>query len=280
MSSSFVHLHVHTEYSILDSITNIAKMVSKAVADGMTAVAITDHGSMFGVKEFFDCIKKKNAGIDDPAKRIKPIIGCEVYVASGSRFDKKGKEDRSGNHLILLAKNKTGYHNLVKLVSLGYIEGFYYKPRIDKDILEKYREGLMVLSACIAGEIPQYIMDGNIAEAEKAILWYKERFGDDFYLELQRHPTSKSGTATDVFQRQQEVNPVLVELSKKHNVKCIVTNDVHFVNENEAEAHDYLLCISTGKLVSDENRMRYTQQEWFKTRAEMEALFARKVDEV
>jgi DNA polymerase-3 subunit alpha len=225
---------------------------------------------MFGVKEFFNYAASAGKKTGKP---FKPIIGCEVYVSPTSRFDKKGKEDRSGNHLILLAKNKTGYHNLVKLVSLGYIEGFYYKPRIDKVILEQYREGLIVSSACLAGEIPQHIMDGNIAQAEAAILWFKERFGNDFYMELQRHRTDKPGAATDVFVRQEEINPVLVELSKKHGVKCIVTNDVHFVNENEAEAHDRLLCISTAADVNDAGRMRYTQQEWFKTRAEMQAIF-------
>ena len=268
--SNFIHLHVHTQYSTLDGASQIPALVDKAIADGMNAVAITDHGNMFGVKEFFNYITSISKKTGKP---FKPIIGCEVYVSPTSRFDKKGREDRSGNHLILFAKNKIGYHNLVKLVSLGYIEGFYYKPRIDKEILEQYREGLIVASACIAGEIPQHILDGNIAEAETAILWFKERFGDDFYLELQRHKTDKPGAATDVYPRQAEVNPVLVELSEKHGVKCIVTNDVHFVNENEAEAHDRLLCISTAADVNDPGRMRYTKQEWFKTRAEMKAIF-------
>ena len=299
--SNFIHLHVHTHYSTLDGASQIPALVDKAIADGMNALAITDHGNMFGVKEFFNytmsIIGRTNKMIgelnkEEPTEKtrtkiaaltkfveeqetnpFKPIIGCEVYVAPSSRFDKKGREDRSGNHLILLAKNKTGYHHLVKLVSLGYMDGFYYKPRIDKNLLEQYREGLIVSSACLAGEIPQYILDGNIAEAETAILWFKERFGDDFYLELQRHKTDKPGAATDVFLRQEEINPVLVELSKKHGVKCIVTNDVHFVNENEAEAHDRLLCISTAADVNDAGRMRYTKQEWFKTRAEMEAIF-------
>jgi len=264
------HLHVHTQYSTLDGASQIPALIDKAIADGMNAMAITDHGNMFGVKDFFDyaaSIGKKTG------KPFKPIIGCEVYVSPTSRFEKKGKEDRSGNHLILLAKNKTGYHNLVKLVSLGYIEGFYYKPRIDKEILEQYREGLIVSTACVAGEIPQHVLDGNIAAAEEAIVWFKERFADDFYIELQRHKTDKPGAATDVFPRQQEVNPILVELAQKHGVKCIVTNDVHFVNENEAEAHDRLLCISTQADVNDAKRMRYTQQEWFKTRAEMKAIF-------
>ncbi|MDR2927702.1 MAG: DNA polymerase III subunit alpha [Cytophagaceae bacterium] len=303
----FTHLHVHTQYSTLDGASQIPALVDKAIADGMTAVAITDHGNMFGVKEFFNYISKKNGGINGEIKSLKaeikklaesdnndaekktavlnaqigelqkklfkPIIGCEVYVSPTSRFDKNGKEDRSGNHLILLAKNKTGYHNLVKLVSLGYIEGFYYKPRIDKALLEQYSEGLIVSSACIAGEIPRHIMNGDISSAETSILWFKERFGDDFYLELQRHKTFQPDAATDVYPRQQEVNPVLAELGQKHGVKCVVTNDVHFVNENEAEAHDRLLCISTGTDVNEANRLRYTKQEWFKTRTEMEAIF-------
>jgi DNA polymerase-3 subunit alpha len=162
MSSNFVHLHVHTEYSILDGASKIPKLVDKAIADGMTAVAITDHGSMFGVKEFFDYVRKKNAGVEDKTMHFKPIIGCEVYVASGSRFEKKGKEDASGDHLILLAKNKTGYHNLMKLVSIGWLEGHYYKPRIDKEVLEKHYEGLIVSSACLGGEIPGYILKGDL----------------------------------------------------------------------------------------------------------------------
>jgi len=268
--SRFIHLHVHTQYSTLDGASQIPALINKAIDDGMNAMAITDHGNMFGVKEFFNYATSigKKKGIP-----FKPIIGCEVYVSPTSRFDKKGKEDRSGNHLILLAKNKTGYYNLVKLVSLGYIEGFYYKPRIDRELLERYGEGLIVSSACLAGEIPQYIIEGNVAAAESAILWFKERFGDDFYLELQRHKTNKPGAVTDVFEQQRIINPTIVELAKKHGIKCIATNDVHFVNENEAEAHDRLLCISTAADVNDLDRMRYTQQEWFKTRAEMQAVF-------
>ena len=269
--SRFIHLHVHTQYSTLDGASQIPALIDKAISDGMNAMAITDHGNMFGVKEFFNyatSIGKKSG------RPFKPIIGCEVYVSPANRFEKKGREDRSGNHLILLAKNKTGYHNLVKLVSLGYIEGFYYKPRIDKELLERYSEGLIVSSACLAGEIPQHVIDGNIAAAEAAILWFRERFGNDFYIELQRHETNKPGAVTGVFEQQQAIIPALVELAKKHGVKCLVTNDVHFVNENEAEAHDRLLCISTAADVNDPDRMRYTQQEWFKTRAEMQTIFS------
>ncbi len=306
--TNFTHLHVHTQYSTLDGASQIPALVDKAMADGMTALAITDHGNMFGIKEFFNYVSKKNGGVNGEIKSLKaeikelteegspealekiselkaqieqvqkklfkPIIGCEVYMAPGSRHEKKKTEKPSRYHLILLAKNKTGYHNLVKLVSLGFIEGFYGKPRIDKEILEKYREGLIVTSACIAGEIPRSIAADDIAAAEEALLWFKERFGGDFYLELQRHQTNKPGAATDVFQKQEQINPVLVELAQKHGLKCIVTNDVHFVNEVEAEAHDRLLCISTAADVNDINRLRYTKQEWFKTRAEMSAIFS------
>ena len=268
--NNFVHLHVHTHYSTLDGAAKIPALIDKAISDGMTAMAITDHGNMFGVKEFFNYAKTVSYNTDKP---FKPIIGCEVYVSPTTRFEKKGREDR-GNHLILLAKNKTGYHNLVKLVSLGYIEGFYSKPRIDKEILAQYREGLIVSSACVAGEIPRHIADGNIAAAEEAIKWFKEHFADDFYIELQRHKTNKPGAATDVFEHQSDINPVLTELAKKHDVKCIATNDVHFVNENEAQAHDRLLCISTQADLNDVKRLRYTQQEWFKTRAEMQKIFS------
>ncbi|MDR0415157.1 MAG: DNA polymerase III subunit alpha [Prevotellaceae bacterium] len=299
----FVHLHVHTEYSILDGASKIKNLVEKAIADGMKAVAITDHGNMYGVKEFFDCIAKKNSGFtkaisslrvqiekaeengedasalrqqlrEEEAKRLKPIIGCEVYVATDSRFSRKGKDDLSGDHLILLAKNQTGYHNLMKLVSLGFLEGFYGKPRIDKEILEKYHEGLIVSSACLGGEIPQLIMKNDLAGAEKSILWFKQLFGDDYYLELQRHKATDPTAEQQTYQRQQLVNERLVELGQKLGVKLIATNDVHFVNEDEAQAHDRLLCISTAADVNDPARMRYTRQEWFKTTAEMEALFA------
>ncbi|MDR3189230.1 MAG: DNA polymerase III subunit alpha, partial [Prevotellaceae bacterium] len=300
----FVHLHVHTEYSILDGASKISHLVDKAIADGMGAVAITDHGNMYGVKEFFDYItKKKNAaanktveGIERQiaeaekrgegiaalklalheakAKRFKPIIGCEAYVAAGSRFDRKGKEDLSGDHLVLLAKNETGYHNLMKLVSLGFLEGFYGKPRIDKEILEKYHEGLIASSACLGGEIPQYILRNELASAEQSILWFKALFGDDYYLELQRHKATDPTAEQQTYPRQQLVNEKLLELGRKLGVKCIATNDVHFVNESEAQAHDRLLCISTAADVNDPARMRYTRQEWFKTTAEMQALFA------
>ncbi|MDR2938436.1 MAG: DNA polymerase III subunit alpha, partial [Prevotellaceae bacterium] len=254
--------------------TKIPKLVDKALADGMPAVAITDHGSMFGAKEFFDYVKKKNASIEDESQRIKPIIGCEVYVASSSRFDKKGKEDASGDHLVLLAKNMQGYKNLVKLVSLGHLEGFYYKPRIDKDILEKYHEGLIASSACLGGEIPQLILKNDLAGAEQGVLWFKNLFGDDYYLELQRHRATDPTAEQETFAKQQMVNAKLLELGAKLGVKVIASNDVHFLNESEAMAHDRLLCVSTNADVNDPKRMRYTRQEWFKTTAEMQQLFA------
>jgi len=232
--NNFTHLHVHTEYSIGDAISQIPALIDKAIADGMEAMAITDQSNMFGVKHFFDYAKSVSQKTGKP---FKPIIGCEVDMIPISRFEKKVKEKHPGFHLILLAKNKTGYHNLMKIVSLGYLEGFYYKPRINKEILEKYREGLIVTTACVAGEVPQLILNGKISEAEDTIIWFKERFADDFYIELQRHKTDKPNTAIYIFQQQEVVNPIMVELAQKHGVKCIATNDVFFVNENEACPH-------------------------------------------
>ncbi|MDR3328880.1 MAG: DNA polymerase III subunit alpha [Prevotellaceae bacterium] len=285
----FVHLHVHTEYSILDGASKIPALVDKAIADGMPAVAITDHGNMYGVKEFIDHIGKKNKKLPEGAAPLKPIIGCEVYVAEGSRFDRKGRDDIGGEHLILLAKNKVGYHNLMRVVSQGFLDGFYGKPRIDKEILAQHREGLIALSACLGGEIPQLILKNDMAGAERSILWFKELFGEDYYLELQRHRPSPaylealqrifpnpgdSSSVASVFPNQQRVNAALLELGQRLGVKVVASNDVHFVNEDEAEAHDRLLCVSTNADVNDPRRMRYTQQEWFKTTAEMEAIFA------
>ena len=259
----FVHLHVHTQYSLLDGASSIKKLFAKAQSDGQPALAITDHGNMFGVKEFL----KEAANTS-----VKPIVGCEVYVARASRFDKNGKEDQGGRHLVILAKNKTGYHNLVKLVSMGYVEGFYSRPRIDKEILFRYKEGLIVSSACIGGEIPKLIRAGRMEEAERVALEFQEHFGDDFYLELQRHVTDDPYTV-GVTQQQTIANKGLVELSKKLGIKLIATNDVHFVNAEDAEAHDRLICISTGAKLDDTDRMRYTKQEWMKTRDEMALLF-------
>ncbi|MGQ8337390.1 DNA polymerase III subunit alpha [Sunxiuqinia sp. A32] len=260
----FTHLHVHSQYSILDGAASIKGLVNKAKNDGMTALALTDHGMMFGVKDFYDTCKKEG---------IKPILGCETYVASRSIKDKSDKIDRSGDHLILLAKNKTGYRNLIKLISIANTEGFYYKPRIDKDILAKHSEGLIVSSACLGGEVPQKIMQSNIPEAEETISWYKSIFGDDYYLELQRHQSEILELNEDVYKNQVIVNKAILELAEKHQVKVIATNDVHFINSEDADAHDLLICLNTGKDFDDPNRMRYTKQEWFKTTAEMNKLF-------
>jgi DNA polymerase-3 subunit alpha len=260
----FTHLHVHTQYSVLDGASAIPDLFAAAKADNQKALAITDHGNMYGVKEFLKEAKKAE---------VKPIVGCEVYVARKSRFDKNGREDQSGRHLILLAKNKTGYRNLIKLVSLGFIEGFYSRPRIDKEILFKYKEGLIVSSACIGGEIPKLIRAGNMEEAERVALDFKEHFGEDFYLEIQRHQSSSPYTAR-IFQEQTVANEGIMQLSKKLGIKVIATNDVHFVHEADAEVHDRLICINTGAKLNDTERMRYTGQEWLKSRDEMQKLFA------
>ncbi len=261
----FVHLHVHTQYSILDGAASIKELIAKAKKDGMPALAITDHGNMFGVKMFHS---------DSMRNGIKPIIGCELYVARRSRFSKEDKIDANGDHLIVLSKDLQGYHNLIKLVSYGYIEGFYYKPRVDKELIRKYSTGLIALSACLGGEIPRLIMEEGIESAEKALLEYKNIFGDDFYLELMRHPSEDPEMNEKVYKDQLFVNQVLLEIGKKHNVKCVATNDVHFVNEEDAAAHDRLICLSTGKDIDDPSRLKYTRQEWMKTRPEMYSLFA------
>ena len=268
---SFTHLHVHSQYSLLDGKASIPELVDKAIGDGMRGLALTDHGNMFGIKEFFNYVKKKNSGKPDNEK-FKPILGCEMYVAKDKMTDCRDKSDK-GFHLIVLAKNETGYHNLIKLVSKAWTDGFYYHARTDKYELKKYHEGLIVCSACLGGEIPQLIMKGDIEEAEKTVLWYKEIFGDDFYLELQRHETYKENSNQEVFAEQQKVNPFLIEFSKKHNIKVVATNDVHFTFEDDAEAHDRLICVSTQKKF-DEARMHYTKQEWLKTPSEMEEIFS------
>lgn len=269
----FVHLHVHSQYSLLDGQASIQGLVDKAIADGMPGMALTDHGNMFGIKELYNYVAKVNGKLKENGKHFKPILGCEMYVAMNKLTEKKDKRD-NGYHLIVLAKNEIGYHNLVKLVSKAWTEGYYYHPRTDHDELEKHREGLIVASACLGGEIPQYIMDGNIAKAEETVLWYKSVFGEDYYIELQRHKTFKVDGNKEVYERQKEVNPVLIELAHKHNIKLICTNDAHFVNEDDAEAHDRLICVSTGKRFSDPGRMHYTKQEWLKSTAEMSEIFS------
>jgi DNA polymerase-3 subunit alpha len=243
----------------------------------MPAMAVTDHGNMFGIKEFFDVANKKNAAWAKEGKpTVKPIFGCEVYVARrGMNIKEKGNRlDQSGWHLILLAKNLHGYKNLIKMVSLGWTDGFFSRPRIDHEVLEQYHEDVICCSACIGGEVPQKILQGDLKGAEEAVLWHKNLFGDDYYLELQRHETHAENARQDTFPSQQEANAVLIELAHKHNIKLICTNDVHFVDEENAEAHDHLICLNTGKDLNDPTRMRYTKQEWFKTTAEMNAIFS------
>ncbi len=320
----FVHLHVHSYYSILDGQASISRLVDKAIADGMRGMALTDHGSMMGVKDFYNYVQKKKggaskdfkkaeaqlqelqakaaeAGIEasavqledgktlaeaiaetekamEKAKRVmdfKPIIGCEMYCARRTKFDKTLKEDRSGWHLVVLAKNETGYHNLVKLVSRAWVDGFYMKPRTDKADLEEFKEGLIISSACLGGEIPKKLLAGDEEGAEQSVMWFKERFGEDYYLELQRHevkdPAQRANRET--YPLQQKANEGLLRLAQKCGVKYICTNDAHFVDEDNSEAHDLLICLSTNHFVSDQARMLYSKQEWFKTQAEMNAIF-------
>ncbi|MFI3294506.1 MAG: DNA polymerase III subunit alpha [Rikenellaceae bacterium] len=260
----FTHLHVHTQYSILDGAANIKKLIARAKSLGQTSLAITDHGNMFGVKEFHDEATK--AG-------IKPLLGCEVYVAENSRFSKSTKEDRGGYHLILLAKNEMGYKNLIKLVSYAWIEGYYYNPRIDKELLEKYHHGLICCSACLGGEIPQYIMAGELDKASETIEWFKSLFGEDYYLEMQLHRSGFPTIDAKVYENQQLVNTQILKLAQKHSVKYIATNDVHYILDEDAPAHDRLICLSTGRDFDDPKRMRYTTQEFLKSEEEMLSLF-------
>lgn len=301
---SFTHLHVHSQYSVLDGQASISALVDKAISDKMGGIAITDHGNMFGIKEFFNYVKKKNGKIKSAIKDIekeiieakkscnndivnqkeieivnlkrqifKPIFGCEMYVAKKSLHEHVDKKD-TGRHLVVLAKNQKGYHNLIKIVSQSWTEGFYSHPRTDKEALASHAEGLIICSACLGGEIPRLIQAGEIEEAEKQVLWFKETFGDDYYLELQRHKSELPGRPQEVYEVQQQVNTELIRIARKYNIKLVATNDVHFVNAEDAEAHDRLICLSTGKLLSDENRMRYTKQEWMKTQQEMNELFS------
>ncbi len=302
--SQFVHLHVHTQYSLLDGQASIAGLVDKAIADGMPALAITDHGNMFGIKEFTNYVRKVNGktkgkisdaekelaeaiAANDTEKQVekeaeiaklkkkilKPIIGCEMYVAQENLLEHVDKRD-TGRHLIVLAKNETGYHNLIKLVSKAWTEGFYSHPRTDKHELAKHREGLIICSACLGGEIPRLLSAGRDAEADASVKWWKETFGDDYYIELQRHKATVTRANHDVYEAQMAIEPKLRALAEKYNIKIIASNDVHFTNEDDAEAHDRLICLSTNRLLNDESRMLYTKQEWLKTTDEMTRLFA------
>ena len=274
----FVHLHCHTHYSILDGQSKVTHLVDKAVKNGMKGMAITDHGVMFGIKEFADyCAKINKDRKKEGLEPFKPIYGCEMYVAHHSMLDKvKEHGDNGGYHLIVLAKNYKGYKNLIKLVSHAWVKGYYYKPRTDRSELEKYHEGLIVLSACIAGEVPSKVLKGDIDGAREACQWYHNLFGDDYYLELQRHEVKDPNLIAnrETFPLQQKANEVLIRFAKEYGIKLVCTNDCHFEDKETAEAHDHLLCLATGKDLNDPNRMRYTKQEWFKTREEMNEVFA------
>ena len=315
---NFTHLHVHSHYSLLDGLSKVDEIVDKCINTGMNAVALTDHGNMYGIKDLLDYCKGINKARKADAEAngtefvpFKPIVGTEAYCARRGRHSMNDDKavnaegrtyviDRSGWHLILLAKNIVGYHNLCRLVSHGFMsDAFYHTPRIDKELLEKWHEGIICSSACLGGELPQKILgaqtasrcdlraqtasrcdlraqieQGVFAEAEETVKWFKSLFGEDYYIELQRHETQKPGADVEVYERQKQVNPVLIELAHKYNVKLIATNDSHFVNEEDAEAHDRLICLSTNHFVNDVNRMHYTKQEWLKTPAEMEAIFS------
>ncbi|MDE6653543.1 MAG: PHP domain-containing protein, partial [Muribaculaceae bacterium] len=299
--SPFVHLHVHTQYSLLDGQASINALVDKAMADGMPGIAVTDHGNMFGIKEFFNYTNKVNGKIKDKIKGLekelkearettpgdtaliagieekiqsekgrffKPIFGCEVYVAKEDLHTHVDKRD-SGRHLILLAKNKQGYKNLIKIVSKAWTEGFYSHPRTDKKEIEAHKEGLIVCSACLGGEIPRLLAAGDYEEADRQVKWWKSVFGDDYYIELQRHKATVTRANHETYEEQMRVEPMLLKLAQENGVKVIATNDVHFVNEEDAEAHDRLICLSTGKSLEDPTRMLYSKQEWMKTQEEM-----------
>lgn len=301
----FTHLHVHSQYSILDGQASIKNLVDKAIANGMRGMALTDHGNMFGIKELHDYANKVNGKHDDAIKqfkkelseeqskdtpdsgivddlnakiqaetkaKFKPIFGCEVYVANKTMQEHTDKRD-IGRHLILLAKNPVGYHNLIKIVSKAWTDGFYMHPRTDKATIAAHHEGLICCSACLGGEVPQYIMGNDLEKAREAITWFKELFGEDYYLELQRHKATVPKANHETFPKQQMVNEVLIKLAKEFGIKLVCSNDVHFTNEDDADAHERLICVSTGKKVNDPNIMLYSKQEWFKTQEEMNDVF-------
>ena len=254
--SGFVHLHVHSEFSLLDGANRIKDLPIRAKELGMDSIAITDHGVMFGVIDFYKACKTNG---------VKPIIGCEVYVAPRTRFDKEPNIDNKYYHLILLAKNNEGYKNLSKLVSLGFVDGYYYKPRIDKEILEKYHEGLICCSACLGGEVAQLLLQGNIEKAEEIALWHKNIFGDDFYLEVQANS----------LREQIIVNQKLIQLSRKLGIKLVATNDAHYLRKEDSYNHEVLLCIQTGKRMTDEDRMKFETDDFYiKSPEEMFEYFA------
>ncbi|MDL2219777.1 DNA polymerase III subunit alpha, partial [Ruminococcaceae bacterium OttesenSCG-928-O06] len=255
MEKRFTHLHLHTEYSLLDGACRIDGLMERLKSLGQTSVAITDHGVMFGCVDFFKAAKK--AG-------IKPIIGCEVYVATRSRFDKVSHVD-GNHHLVLLCKNETGYKNLVKMVSAGYTQGFYSRPRVDKELLQQYHEGLVCLSACLAGEVPQALLAGDAARAKEAAGWYKGLFGEDYYMELQDHGLPE----------QQQVLPGLIRLARELDIPLVATNDAHYLARDDSRMQRILICIQTGKTIHDEDRLEFGTDEFYvKSTEEMYALFS------
>ncbi|MBR2031780.1 MAG: PHP domain-containing protein [Alistipes sp.] len=266
----FVHLHTHTEYSLLDGIAKISELVDKAMADGMPGIAITDHANMYGIAEFVEYVERKNRKL---GTSFKPIIGCEVYVARRGMEQKGDREDFAGYHLVLLAKNLTGYKNLVKIVSRSWLEGYYGRPRTDHADLERYHEGLICCSACIGGEVAQHILHNDLASAEHTARWYKSVFGEDYYFELHRHKPTVERANHNTHKLEQKVNNQLLALSEKLDIKLICANDIHFVNEEDCEAQDALLCINSNKRYDDVSRLIFSKQEWLKTTAEMNELF-------
>ena len=299
----FIHLHVHTQYSLLDGQASIPSLVDKAINDGMPALAITDHGNMFGIKEFINYVNKVNGKTNDKVKELnaklkeateggdneqcaklsadieatkkrilKPIIGCEMYVAEKSLYEHVDKKD-TGRHLIVLAKNEKGYHNLIKIVSQAWTEGFYSHPRTDKEQIAAHREGLIICSACLGGEIPRLLRRGDTEGADRAVKWWKDTFGEDYYIELQRHKATKVNANHTTYEEQMRIESQLIALARKYDIKIIASNDVHFTNEDDSEAHDRLICLATNRLLNDPERMLYSKQEWLKTQEEMNGVF-------
>ena len=270
---SFVHLHVHTQYSILDGLSDIKKLFARARELGMPALAITDHGNLYGAKDFITWANDKS-NLDENKKRIvRPIIGCEVYVSKWDDLSLKDKEHGGYWHLILLAKNYNGYKNLLKIVSTGFIEGFYHRPRVSRTVLERYHEDLICCSACIQGDVPRHIINGDWDGAREAIEWHKKVFGDDYYLEVQLHKTEVEGAPVDVYENQLIANKGIFDLAKEYGIKVVATNDVHFIRKEDGPVHDRLICLTTNKYLDEPDRLRYTQQEYLKSEEEMRALF-------
>ncbi|MBP5389436.1 MAG: DNA polymerase III subunit alpha [Bacteroidales bacterium] len=262
---AFAHLHVHTQYSILDGMSDIGRLFDRAEELGLSGLAITDHGNMYGVKDFCD-VAKKHPG-------IKPVVGCEIYVTRHYDHRLKDNDHKKYYHLILLAKNFEGYRNLMKIVSLGHIEGKYHRPRVSHEVIERYHENLICCSACIAGEVPNKILAGDWEGVDEAIAWHKRVFGEDYYLEVMLHKTEVPGLSTEVYDLQKEYTAKIFELAERHGVKVVATNDVHFILKEDGPAHDRLICLTTNADVNDPKRLRYTQQEYLKSEEEMRALF-------